>query len=96
MSSILIIEDDKAIVDILKMILEQDGFNIDFAFNGTTGLEKYKQIEPDIVLLDIRMPKMDGIEVLQEIKKINRESIVIMISGHGNIETAVQTTKLVL
>src|SRR4030095_572437 len=94
MSSILIIEDDKAIVDILKMILEQDGFKIDFAFNGIVGLEKYKELEPDIVLLDIRMPKMDGIEVLQEIKKIDRESIVIMISGHGNIETAVQTTKL--
>ncbi|HEY3250715.1 MAG TPA: sigma 54-interacting transcriptional regulator, partial [Ignavibacteria bacterium] len=94
MSSILIIEDDKAIVDILKMILEQDGFKIDFAFNGMTGLEKYKELNPDIVLLDIRMPKMDGIEVLQEIKKIDEESIVVMISGHGNIETAVQTTKL--
>jgi two-component system, NtrC family, nitrogen regulation response regulator NtrX len=94
MNSILIIEDDKAIVDVLKMILEQDGYKIDFAFNGMTGLEKYKSIDPDIILLDIRMPKMDGIEVLQEIKKLNKDSVVIMISGHGNIETAVQTTKL--
>jgi len=94
MSSILIIEDDKAIVDVLKMILEQDGYKIDFAFNGISGMEKYKGNEPDIVLLDIRMPKMDGIEVLQEIKKLNKDSIVVMISGHGNIETAVQTTKL--
>jgi len=94
MNSILIIEDDKAIVDVLKMILEQDGYKVDFSFNGITGLEKYKAMDPDIVLLDIRMPKMDGIEVLQEIKKINKDSIVIMISGHGNIETAVQTTKL--
>ncbi len=94
MNTILIIEDDKAIVDVLKMILEHDGFRIEKAFNGPTGLEKYKEVNPDIVLLDIRMPKMDGIEVLQEIRKIDNKSIVIMISGHGNIETAVQTTKL--
>ena len=94
MNTILIIEDDKAIVDVLKMILEQDGFNIDIAFNGVTGIEKFSEINPDIILLDIRMPRMDGIEVLQEIRKLDKESIVIMISGHGNIETAVQTTKL--
>ncbi len=94
MNSILIIEDDKAIVDITRMILEHDGYKIDHAYNGKDGLEKYKKINPDVVLLDIRMPKMDGIEVLQEIKKIDTDSIVVMISGHGNIETAVQTTKL--
>jgi two-component system, NtrC family, nitrogen regulation response regulator NtrX len=94
MNTILIIEDDKAIVDITRMILEHDGYKIDHAFNGKDGLEKYKKINPDVVLLDIRMPKMDGIEVLQEVKKIDKDSIVIMISGHGNIETAVQTTKL--
>ncbi|MCI0450182.1 MAG: sigma-54 dependent transcriptional regulator [Chlorobi bacterium] len=94
MSKILIIEDDKAIVDILKMILEEDGFKIEHAFNGPTGLGKFSLTKPDVVLLDIRMPKMDGIEVLQEIRKRDKNSIVIMISGHGNIETAVQTTKL--
>ncbi len=94
MDTVLIIEDDKAIVDVLKMILEHDGFKIEKAFNGPAGIEKYREVEPDIVLLDIRMPKMDGIEVLQELKKIDSNSVVIMISGHGNIETAVQTTKL--
>lgn len=94
MSTVLIIEDDKAIVDVLKMILEHDGFSIEKAFNGPTGIEKFKEVNPDIVLLDIRMPKMDGIEVLQEIRKIDKSSVIIMISGHGNIETAVQTTKL--
>lgn len=94
MSRILIIEDDKAIVDVLKMILEQEGYEIDFAFNGPSGIEKFKKNEPEAVLLDIKMPRMDGIEVLQEIKKINSRPVVIMISGHGNIETAVQTTKL--
>ncbi|MCC6865441.1 MAG: sigma-54-dependent Fis family transcriptional regulator [Ignavibacteria bacterium] len=94
MNTILLIEDDKAIVDVLKMILEHDGFRIEKAFNGPTGIEKFKEVNPDIVLLDIRMPKMDGIEVLQELRKIDKDSIIIMISGHGNIETAVQTTKL--
>ncbi len=94
MSSILIIEDDKAIVDVLRMILEHDGYSITHAFNGQTGIEKFKQSAPDVVLLDIKMPRMDGIEVLHELRKINNRSIIIMISGHGNIETAVQTTKL--
>ncbi len=94
MSKILIIEDDKAIVDVLRMILEHDGFRIEHAYNGPTGIEKFKSAEPDVVLLDIRMPKMDGIEVLQELRKLDKSSIIIMISGHGNIETAVQTTKL--
>jgi DNA-binding NtrC family response regulator len=94
MPKILIIEDDKAIVDVLKMILEHDGFIIEKAYNGPDGIQKFKESNPDIVLLDIRMPKMDGIEVLQELRKIDTQSIIIMISGHGNIETAVQTTKL--
>ncbi len=94
MNTVLIIEDDKAIVDVLKMILEHDGFRIEKAFNGPAGIEKFKEVNPDIVLLDIRMPKMDGIEVLQELRKLDTSSIIIMISGHGNIETAVQTTKL--
>lgn len=94
MDTILIIEDDKAIVDVLKMILEHEGFKIENAFNGPDGIDIFKEVKPEIVLLDIRMPKMDGIEVLQELKKIDRNSVIIMISGHGNIETAVQTTKL--
>jgi DNA-binding NtrC family response regulator len=86
MNTILIIEDDKAIVDVLRMILEHDGFRIEQAFNGPAGIEKFKLVTPDIVLLDIRMPKMDGIEVLQELRKLDHRSIIIMISGHGNIE----------
>jgi DNA-binding NtrC family response regulator len=94
MSKILIIEDDKAIVDVLRMILEHDGYTIDYALNGQNGIDKFRQVFPDVVLLDIKMPRMDGIEVLQELRKIDERSIIIMISGHGNIETAVQTTKL--
>ncbi|HMT11505.1 MAG TPA: response regulator, partial [Ignavibacteria bacterium] len=68
MNTVLIIEDDKAIVDVLRMILEHDGFKIEHAYNGSTGIEKFSEVKPDVVLLDIRMPKMDGIEVLQEIR----------------------------
>lgn len=91
---ILIIEDDKAIVDVLRMILEHDGYSIFHAFNGQTGIEKFNEIKPNVVLLDIKMPRMDGIEVLQELRKIDQRPVIIMISGHGNIETAVQTTKM--
>ena len=94
MSKVLIIEDDKAIVDILIMILEQEGYETDFAFNGPSGIKKFEKNLPDVVLLDIKMPRMDGIEVLEKLKKIDEKPIVIMISGHGTIETAVQTTKL--
>lgn len=94
MEKILIIEDDKAIIDVLRMILEQDGFSVEHALNGVAGIEQFNRMHPDVVLLDIKMPRMDGIEVLQEIKKTDSDSVVIMISGHGNIETAVQTTKL--
>lgn len=94
MNKILIIEDDQPIIDVLKMILEQDGYEVQYALNGFTGIDRFKSFVPDVVLLDIKMPRKDGIEVLDEIKKLDKESIVIMISGHGNIETAVQTTKL--
>ena len=94
MYRILIIEDDKAIVDVLRMILEQDNYVVEHAFNGPSGIEKFKNQTPDVVLLDIKMPRMDGIEVLMELKKIDKGPIIIMISGHGTIETAVQTTKL--
>ncbi len=94
MSKVLIIEDDKAIVDILIMILRQEGYETDFAFNGPSGIKKFEKNLPDVVLLDIKMPRMDGIEVLEKLKKIDEKPIVIMISGHGTIETAVQTTKL--
>jgi len=90
---ILIIEDEAAIRRVLKRILEQMDKNyiIDEAADGVEGIDKIKQNDYDLVLCDIKMPKKDGIEVLEEAKKIKPETTFVMISGHGDIDTAVKT-----
>jgi len=96
MKKILIIEDEDAIRRVLKRILEQmdKTYQIDEAENGEQGLDKIQKTDYDLVLCDIKMPKKDGIEVLEEAKKIKPEVPFIMISGHGNLETAVQSMRL--
>lgn len=96
MSKILIIEDEAAIRRVLSKILteENDLYQVDEAEDGLTGIEKLKSEDYDLVLCDIKMPKMDGTEVLEAIKKIKPETPVIMISGHGDLETAVNTMRL--
>ena len=93
MSKILIIDDEKAIRRALKEILEYEGFEVHEAENGKEGLEKALQSSYDLVFCDIKMPQMDGNEVLDELIRKEFESPIIMISGHGNIETAVQSIK---
>lgn len=94
MSKILIIDDERSIRNTLKEILEYEGFKIDEAIDGEEGLAKISKEKYDLVLCDIKMPKKDGMEVLAEIQKNKPELVTIMISGHGNIETAVECTKL--
>lgn len=94
MKTILIIDDDKSIRDSLKMILEYERYEVEFAENGEQGLHKLDRIEVDAVLLDVKMAGMDGIEVLTKIRTIKEKLPIIMISGHGTIETAVEATKL--
>jgi len=93
MKKILIIEDEAAIRRVLKRILEQmdKSYTIDEAGDGVEGIEKIKKNDYDLVLCDIKMPKKDGIEVLEEAKKIKPETTFVMISGHGDIDTAVKT-----
>ena len=93
MSDILLIEDEKAIRKTLSEILSYEGYKIDEAGDGEEGLKKFKDKSYDIVLCDIKMPKMDGIEFLQKAGETNADVPVIMISGHGNIETAVEAVK---
>ncbi|MEZ0182871.1 response regulator [Flavobacterium oncorhynchi] len=96
MSKILIIEDEAAIRRVLVKILseENDSYKVDEAEDGAAGLEKIKNNDYDLVLCDIKMPKMDGVEVLEEAKKIKPEIPMVMISGHGDMETAIHTMRL--
>jgi UDP-3-O-[3-hydroxymyristoyl] N-acetylglucosamine deacetylase len=94
MSKILIIDDEKDILNTLSSILEDEGFVVSKAMDGKEGLAIFEKEKPDIVLLDVWMPELDGIQVLKRIKKINKNAIVIVISGHGTISTAVEAVKV--
>ncbi|HEX5652933.1 MAG TPA: sigma-54 dependent transcriptional regulator [Chitinophagaceae bacterium] len=87
------IDDEKAIRKTLSEILSFEGYKIDEASDGEEGLKKFREKTYDVVLCDIKMPKLDGIEFLQKAGEINPDSPIIMISGHGNIETAVEAVK---
>jgi DNA-binding NtrC family response regulator len=93
MAKILIIDDERAIRRALREILEFEKFEVEEAENGKEGVDKAKAELYDIIFCDIKMPEMDGMEVLDELLKSKVETPVIMISGHGNIETAVQAIK---
>jgi DNA-binding NtrC family response regulator len=93
MAHILIIDDEKSIRNVLKDILGNEGFKVDEASDGEEGLLKAKQNAYDLILCDIKMPKLDGLEFLDAVAATNGETPVIMISGHGNIETAVDAVK---
>jgi two-component system, NtrC family, nitrogen regulation response regulator NtrX len=93
MADILIIDDEKAIRKTLTEILSFEGYKLDEAADGEEGLKKFKDKSYDVVLCDIKMPKIDGLEFLQKAGEINADTPIIMISGHGNIETAVEAVK---
>lgn len=93
MSKILVIDDERSIRNTLKDILEYEKYEVDLAEDGIKGLEMVKQKEYDIILCDIKMPGMDGIETLGQLNEIAPDSPVVMISGHGNIDTAVESIK---
>ena len=96
MSKILVIEDEAAIRRVLIKIIseENEAYIVEEAENGLDGLEKIKDNDYDLVLCDIKMPKMDGVEVLEKAKKIKSEIPFVMISGHGDLDTAVNTMRL--
>ncbi len=93
MANILIIDDEKSIRKTLSEILSYEGYKIDEAGDGEEGLKKFSDKPYDVVLCDIKMPKLDGIEFLDRSKEINPDVPVIMISGHGNVDTAVEAVK---
>jgi len=94
MKKILIIDDEHYILESLKDALEDEGYNVLTADSGYKGINIIERENPDVVLLDIWLQDIDGIEVLKRVKDVRPELPIIMISGHGTIETAVQCTKL--
>src|SRR5690554_3896180 len=96
MSRILIIEDEAAIRRVLVKILSEENsdYHVEEAEDGLVGIEKIKNEDFDLILCDIKMPKMDGVEVLEAVKKIKPEIPMVMISGHGDLDTAVNTMRL--
>jgi two-component system, NtrC family, nitrogen regulation response regulator NtrX len=93
MARILIIDDEKAIRSTLREILEYESYQVDEAANGEEGLRKIENEEYDAVLCDVKMPKMDGMTVLTKAKEMDEDLPFVMISGHGNVEMAVEATK---
>ena len=93
MSRILVIDDERSIRNTLKDILEYEKYEVDLAEDGNKGIELIRSAEYDVVLCDIKMPGLDGIEVLERVVVLTPDTPVVMISGHGNIDTAVESIK---
>ena len=96
MSKILIIEDEAAIRRVLKKIISEENksYHVEEAEDGLEGIELIKNNDYDLILCDIKMPKMDGVEVLEKTQKIKPEIPMLMISGHGDLDTAVNTMRM--
>jgi len=93
MSKILVIDDERSIRNTLKDILEYEKYEVDLAEDGNKGIEMIRSAEYDVVLCDIKMPGLDGIEVLERVVVLAPDTPIVMISGHGNIDTAVDSIK---
>ncbi len=93
-AKILVIDDEKNILESIKMVLTYEDYPVTTTNNGLDGIDQFKQLRPDIVLLDVKMPGFNGLEVLKQLKDINQFAEVIMISGHSGIEEALEAAKL--
>ena len=93
MSRILVIDDERSIRNTLKDILEYEKYSVELAEDGIKAFDKIKAATFDVVLCDIKMPGMDGMEVLEKLQEVTPDTPVVMISGHGNIDTAVESIK---
>ncbi len=94
MSGLLLIDDEAGIRNLLALSLESDGYEVSTAANGEEGIEIFKSKRPSIVLTDLKMPGLDGIEVLKRVKELNSDTEVIVITGHGDMDLAIEALKL--
>ncbi|RLB18874.1 MAG: histidine kinase [Deltaproteobacteria bacterium] len=94
MPKLLIIDDEEGIRKVLTLSLTNDGYDVSAAAGGEEGIEIFKRESPPIILTDIKMPGMDGIEILKQIKELNPDAEVIMITGHGDMDLAIEALKL--
>ena len=92
--TILIIDDEESVRKSLADVMRDEGYDVVTAASGREGIELLSETQPSLALLDIAMPEMDGIEVLRRFREMRPDMPVIMVTGHGTIETAVKTTKL--
>jgi two-component system nitrogen regulation response regulator NtrX len=90
---ILVVDDEQGIRDALRQLLEYEGYSVHAASSGPEALDRYPQVRPHLVLLDVKMAGMDGLAVLSRLRETDPDAIVVMISGHGTIQTAVEATQ---
>ena len=93
MARILIMDDDESVAGALRQLFEYEGHRVHVCTNGPSGLIDYPDFKPDVTFLDVKMPQMDGLEVLERVRHEDARAVVIMISGHGTIGTAVKATR---
>ncbi len=94
MAKLMVIDDEQGVCDLLKKLFEPEGYEVKTESDAIKALECVEKERPDLILLDIKMPKIDGIEVLSKIKSTNKNIAVIMITGYGNLESAMESMKL--
>src|SRR5688572_24409099 len=93
MARLLVVDDEEGIRRILQQVLEYEGHEVRTAGGGGEAISLYQEYRPDLTLLDVKMARMDGLEALDHIRQADPNAVVVMISGHGNIETAVEATR---
>src|SRR5688500_11638961 len=93
MARILVVDDEEGIRNVLKRVLEYEDHEVRTASGGGEALTAYQEFNPDLAFLDVKMARMDGLEVLDRIRETDANAVVVMISGHGTIETAVEATR---
>ncbi len=94
MNSLLVIDDEPVITDYITEVLEEEGYNVEAAYSGNEGLEKFRKVSPDVIILDFMLPDMNGIEVLKQLKQIDESIQVIMLTAFNSIPTAMEAVKL--